>query len=1170
MKTLMMRTACIFGICALFQVNASGQAVNASLTGRIVDQSGGSVAGSEVKLRALSTDVVLTTKTEADGLYSFPNFPPGGYELRVSARGFREYVQTGIRADLGARLRIDVTLEVGSATQAIEVRANASPLNYDNAAQGGNIEPETVNNLPLLVSGGPRSSAAFATLLPGMTSPDGNVVGAHMNGAVQGGGEALLNGVSMVNPSGGNGVWSAAFDFPQSPDMVSELRVLNANYEPQYGSTGGSVFIMETKAGTNQFHGNLFEYLRNTELNARQYGAASRPTDQENDFGGSIGGPVKLPLAWSARNKTYFFVNWEGFRIRGGIVRQTLSIPSLLERQGDFSDWVDADGNLIPIFDPATSRVVNGQVVRDQFMGCDGRHPNVICASDPRLQNSLASGWLKYLPDPTGPGALNNYQPPAVPAYISADANFLNLRFDEYIGSNDHFTVTIFKRDNLPQRTHVLPLEITTDQENYKHTWLNRVNYDHIFTPNLLNHFGVGYTNDQFYGGGLDAPFAGQLPQIPGVATRDYAPAVRFADGFAGFGTNTGSAAANRWPDPAFVGNDLLSWVRGKHTFKFGFEYRYMNNTFHSVSGGAGQFNFERSETGVLDRNSGSPIASFLLEQVDSAFLTVRSIDVATALQSALIFHAGDTWKASPKLTVNYGLRWEMFTPTHEKHDVLSFLDAGRPNPDAGNLPGSLAFSGNRWGDASFGRQHPEDTFHGGFGPRLGIAYAPAPKLLVRTGYGIFYDAGYYPGWTGGIAQDGFNSTPTFGNSLGGLSPAFLLNAGFPGGFQHPPYLTPGFLNGQNGPLYRPKDANRLPYSQQWNFTIERQIGDNTTLSAAYVGSKGTRLFSRTAAINVLNPALLNTYGSQLYDEFQPGDTAVDGVGIPYAGWVEQMTSCAPSVAQALLPFPQYCGPLQGLNENAGNSTYHSLQLKAERRYSNGLFFLASYTHSKLLTDADNNQPDAYYGSLAGTISPFERGRNKALALEDIPNAFSFAASYDLPFGRSRRWLNHSRLLDLAVGGWTLSSILRVYSGTPFYFRSGNCNVPAQFDVSCIPGVLPRANPFAQSKSHFDVNRPLFDIAAFESADSFNYYLGVGPRVTNLRGFGYHNQDLMISKVFALTERVSFQIRGEAFNLWNNHTLRGFTTDIASPNFGLWDGTVSSPRNIQLGARLQF
>jgi hypothetical protein len=1103
-------------------------------------------------------------------LYTLPNFPAGNYELRVSADGFRDYVQKGIRAALSDSLRIDVMLTVGSASQTVDVQADASPLNFENASRGGDIAPETVGSLPLLVSGGPRSAAAFVVLLPGVTSSDGNVTGVHINGGVQGGGEAVLNGVSMVNPSGGNGIWSAYFDFPQSPDMVSELRVLNSNYEPQYGSTGGSVFIMETKAGSNDFHGGLFEYHRNTVLNARQFGADSRPKDLENDFGGAFGGPLKIPFAWSSRNKTYFFISPEFFRISGGILRPTLSIPSMQERQGDFSDWKDANGNLIPVYDPATTRIVNGQIVRDQFMGCNGTQPNVICATDPRLQSSLASGWLKYLPTPTSGGPLNNYQPPAVPAFISSDANFLNMRFDEYVGDNDHFTVTIFKRDNLSQKTHLLPVQLATDLENYKHTWLNRVNYDHIFSPSLLNHFAAGYTNDQFYGGGIDAPYANQLPMIPGVATHDYAPAIRFGDGFAGFGSNTGSAAANRWPDPAIISSDLLTWVHGAHTLKAGIEYRHMVNSPYTVAGGAGQFSFNNTETGLLGVNSGSSMASFLLGDVDYGSLTERSVTVSTSVQHSWIAHIGDTWKLRPNLTLNYGFRWEMVSPSSEKHDVMSFFDPAGANDAAGGRPGRLAFAGTRWGSSSYGFAFPERTFYGGFGPRLGVAYAPNSKTVVRTGYGIFYDAGYYSGWYGGVAQDGFNASPAFGSTMGGLTPAFLLSQGFPQNYQRPPDLDPGFLNGQWGPNYRPQDGNRLPYTQQWNFTIERQLSKDFTASVAYVGNKGTRLISRTAPLNALNPALLTQYGSQLYDEFQPGQTSLDGVPAPYAGWAGQMTACAPSVAQALLPFPQYCGPLQGLNENAGNSTYHSLQLKAEKRMSNGLWFLASYTFSKLITDADSTQPDglAYLG-LGGVISPFERQRNKGLALEDVPQTFSFAASYDLPFGRHKRWLNSNKFLDYLAGGWTLSSILHLSSGVPFFFRSSSCNLPGQFVEACIPGVLPGAHPWSQSLGNFDPNMPLFNVNAFEPASGFNFYSGSGTRVTNLRGFGTKNQDLLLSKTIPLTERFSFEVRGEAFNLWNSHVFRGFTTDIASPSFGMWN-TVSNPRNIQVGARLMF
>jgi len=278
------------------------------------------------------------------------------------------------------------------------------------------------------------------------------------------------------------------------------------------------------------------------------------------------------------------------------------------------------------------------------------------------------------------------------------------------------------------------------------------------------------------------------------------------------------------------------------------------------------------------------------------------------------------------------------------------------------------------------------------------------------------------------------------------------------------------------------------------------------------------------------------------------------------------MQACPPSVAQALLPYPQYCGNIYGINENDGNSTYHSLQLKAEKRFSRGLWFLTSYTFSKLLTNADSNQP----GILG--VSPFERGKSKGLAFDDIPHSLSIAMTYDLPFGKGQRWLDGGGVVNHLVGGWKLSSILRLSSGTPFAFSSSKCNVPDQFALSCIPGVLPGKSPWAQSKSNFDPSKPLFDAAAFEPVDNFGStaYYGSGARITNYRGFGYHNQDFALFKDIRITERVNFQFRAEAFNLWNNHTLRGFNTDIASSSFGQWDGSVTSPRNIQIAGRITF
>jgi hypothetical protein len=300
------------------------------------------------------------------------------------------------------------------------------------------------------------------------------------------------------------------------------------------------------------------------------------------------------------------------------------------------------------------------------------------------------------------------------------------------------------------------------------------------------------------------------------------------------------------------------------------------------------------------------------------------------------------------------------------------------------NLPGRLAFAGTKWGAASFGRRHPENTYYRAFAPRLGIAYSATPKTVVRTGYGIFYNQAFYPGWGGGISQDGFNFTPSFGSSNQGLTPAFILSQGFPSIAQKPPFIDSGFDNGQGGPLYRPFDANRVAYAQQWNLTIDHEFSNNFYISAAYVANKGSRLPSNTAAINALNPSYLSM-GQKLFDQFGPNDTSVDGISAPYPAWATQMQACAPTVAQALRPYPQYCGSLFGENENAGKSFYNSFQLKVEHRLSNGLWFLGAYTLSKLLTTADTVQSVALTGGAEGVISPFERQRNKALSLDDVP-----------------------------------------------------------------------------------------------------------------------------------------------------------------------------------------
>ena len=333
--------------------------------------------------------------------------------------------------------------------------------------------------------------------------------------------------------------------------------------------------------------------------------------------------------------------------------------------------------------------------------------------------------------------------------------------------------------------------------------------------------------------------------------------------------------------------------------------------------------------------------------------------------------------------------------------------------------------------------------------------------------------------------------------------------------------------------------------------------------------------------MNALNPALLGM-GEKLFDEFQPGMQQLDGVPLPYEGWVEQMTGCAPSVAQALLPFPQYCSALSGLNENAGNSTYHSLQVKLEKRFSAGSFLLASYTWSKLLTSSGHVDEVANtWSGITGVISPFERQRNKSLAQDDVPHVFNLSLVYEVPFGPQRRYRFGSSFLNALLGRWSLSSIFRTSSGIPFFFRSSQCNIPDAFQMGCLPALLPGESPFAQDKGDFDPNQPLFRRAAFEPIESFNFYGGQGPRISGFRAFGYKNLDIALFKDIPIGEKLRLQLRSEFFNAFNWHhfvasgsTLRGgvtaFDNDLASPSFGLWNGQVSSPRNIQVGARLEF
>jgi hypothetical protein len=1236
----------VFCLCVgllTFPSYSLAQIGNASLGGTVSDQSGGVVADAELTLVNTAKGIEAKSTSNERGEYTFRNLTPGNYDLRISKAGFEQHVQKGIVITINESARADVSLKVGATTETVTVEGSNSLINYDNGTLQGGADPETIKDLPLAIEGKPRSSAALALLLPGISTGGGNqAFQARINGGQESGDEALLDGATMQEGfMSQSGMVSIHQDFQMSPDMVQEVKVLTSSYDPQYGSSTSGQITMVSKSGGSQYHGAMFEYARNKSLNANtwtnNFNGKQRPPDNEHNFGANFGGPVKIPWLYHGTSKhhSFFYFNWESYHQAGGSNTPTLSIPSLKERAGDFSDWVDAKGNLIPIYMPGNAstacQAAAGVGPGQQFPG--NQIPQG-CISP------IAAAYMAALPQPTNSNPTSNYTlPKAVPDTLTSNSNVYMTRIDHNYGDKDHFYFFWWRQFTGFNTATALPREIADESPTRpQNSPIARFNWEHTFTSTLTNHATFGYLNRNEGYGSENLDFIGKLPQISGAASTNALPAFTFSDSFHQISNSNGPPGTNITVRPTWVFNDLVNKVRGHHTFTFGFEWRSVQGNIHASNNQSGTYGFDRSTTALSSSaNSGSPIAGFLLGAVSSGSMDRRVISAWYPRQTVWALHANDAWKVTPKLTLNYGLRWDYYTPSREKYNHFSFVDLAGSNPDG--IPGRLAFAGSGYGSASFGAEFPEKPWHKGFAPRLGVAYAYNQKTVVRAGYGIFFAQAFYPGWGGGMSLDGFNLHQTFATSPNGASTnaAFYLDAGVPAPLQ-PPSVSAAFDNGHNpsaangnGSAYRPLDANRRPYSQQWNLTIERQLPADIALSVAYVGNKGSRLTSSLNPVNVLNPfdptikaleapltaidpscasstaaAGANcSYTPLLNDKFTVGGPAtLHGVSVPYAGWVQELTSptsaCAPTVAQALLPFPQFCGPLQGLNENHGNSIYHSFQLKAEKRYRNGLQMLVSYTASKLISDASDNtqQLGGSWNATQGVISPYEKGRARTVSSDDVPRILSAAFVYDLPFGKGKKYANQGGAVNAVVGGWQFSPIFHYQSGTPMWFRSGTCQVVPQFRENCLVGLVKGATPFLQDPNSYDPSKgPLLNSAAFEPLGAFCVvgtapgcsgaygYTGDGPRISGLRGPSGTNLDFAMTKNTRIGEHMNFQIRFQFFNAFNQHYFYpaanvnnqgssfAFVNDIAAGGtngFGTWNKGVSSPRTIQIGARFEF
>ena len=672
------------------------------------------------------TNTQNRTTSNGDGLYSFPALVAGHYTIQVNAQGFGSFEQQGIVLEIGQQARVDVALKPGSIQSQVTVNANASPLQFDSVTMENDISPDTEQKLPILVNGAPRNASTFAAVLPGVASNNGtsNEGQIRINGGVVQGQEAILDGVSLQEGALSQGGTISFGDFPFSPDMISEVKVLTLNYGPQYGGTASGVIEETTKSGTKDFHGSAFEYLRNTDLNATRFGTSIKNPDNEHEFGGNIGGPIKAPWITSSRNKAFFFFNYEQYEQKGGVNPPVLTIPTLKNRVGDFTDQVNAEGQLIPIYDPATT-VANpdGTYSRKQFMGCNGQQPNVIC---PDRLSPIAQAFNSFLPQPTNNNPVNNYQvPKAVPDAILAGLKQFFFKIDDYVGESDHVSVSIWHSTSPQKFNSELPQALSYDQlfGDPENSWVNRLNWDHTFSTTVLNHFAFGYLNRNEGLGSLNYKYTSQLPQIAGVAGANAPPVINIG-GYASYGSQWGDPAQSITHRPTYIANDLLSLVKGKHTLSLGGEFRYLTVDATQGVNEAGTFTFSQAQTGLIGVTSGNSVASFLLGAVNNANSTYRSVDAYHGRQHAAAAFAGDVWKATGNLTLNYGLRWDFWSPGTEANGNNSWTDLSRTNATAGGRPGAIVFGTSRAGAAYAGAHAPENLFYKGFAPRLGFIYA--------------------------------------------------------------------------------------------------------------------------------------------------------------------------------------------------------------------------------------------------------------------------------------------------------------------------------------------------------------------------------------------------------------------------------------------------------------
>ena len=1171
---------------------SAGQEFRGSISGMVSDATGAALPGAKVTVTNVATNVPATTTTGAGGNYTVLYLPPGQYTISAEAKGFKKLVRSGIEVQIGDRLTVNLPLEVGSVTEEVRVTAEAPLLETSEASQGQVVDQRNIEDLPL-PDGDPfvlaRTAGGLAftgNLLFARPFDNGGVSSIRASGA-PGGNEFTLDG----SPDMGSGLRVA---FVPPSDAVQEFKVITSNFDAQQGHTAGADVNVVSKSGTNSVHGTLYEFDRNDALSANDFFSNRLHMRKQklryHRWGGTVGGPVFIPKIYNGKNKTFFFFAYEGL-IDNQPETNTFTVPTLAERNGDLSALLAPKAGNIKIYDPYTASPSSGGHVTRQALVCNGQ-ANVIC---PNRLSPIAQAYLNLYPLPNIPGneqGQNNYFS-GNPRTDHFDSE--TLRIDHELTSKQKAFLRLYRnwRQELRGNWSGLVGGVRATGNN-----LFRINdgidYDEVYTisPTTLLDARLGFARFTEYNrrpsefSKFDPATLGWSPQVLAFFRgAKYLPRFNI-DKFSALGDTVGDTTSF---NVYSFQPTLTKLFHGGHSLRFGYDFRvYRENNINPASQ-AGTYTFNSDYTRQTDSSSGQigqGLAALLLGQPTGGNLDNNTSRANQTIYQGLFVQ--DDWKATRKLTLNIGLRYEYEGATTERFDrnVRGF-DAVDPNPVAAAVMANYAqiYAAAKAGTfpiapsdfhVNGGLLYPNSSHRAfwrpdrtNFQPRLGFAYALTERTVVRGGWGIFSSPFIINGVNAGGFSRATDVTPTLDK---GLTFRSNLANPFPDGLAPVPGSSAGlatFIGGGLGTIVPLKRRNSR--AQQWIFNVQRQINKDWMVQASYVGARG---YDLDAGVD-LNPIpaqylsrspirddlVINTLSASVTNPF---NCCPYNAQLGLAPWTGNNGPTI-SLSQLLRPFPEFT--TVDSRTNKGRSSYNSLMISTNKRMSHGFTASGSYTFSKFLEQTSKlNATDTHY--------------TKRLSGDDIPHRFTTSFIWELPFGPRRHWgSDWHGATDKFLGGWQMGGIYYWQSGRPLTF--GNWvyfGDPRQLRTNISGSTVDHAFPIAGFYFTDAAVQTNGVVDPAKQRSDKRIQLSNNIRTLPFTQSGFRGQPLNyweginVIKKTSIGERVNTELRFSFQNAFNHPEFNNPNTDPTSSNFGKVTDQVgfSLPRNIEVGLKIKF